>query len=981
MSCPDGPVINREFPYDKALSPPMLDRPIFECAEAVRVSGFVPCAIVRVYANITELVGEDTPPFAVADITLNRALKLGDSITATQTVLRITSTPTIVPVMVSPNDASAVSKTKPKVHADLYECGALVPVDNVVAGTRIHVQEDGVEIGSAATAADTCHVWTSQLHASRNVTAFQVLCEGSDHETKGLTSDPVRVNAAPSPIPPPTVEGSQLISGTTVVWLNGLLCGARVEIFQSGAVITNGGWYANGTRNYFPVKPLTSSPVTAIQILCGEKSPESKPATPAGRLHAPKVVGPICKGSQFAVIRDTFVNSVVVVLRNGSPIGYAGGLGSGSDVIVAFGSGRKANSGETITALQYFGTLVSPRSTPPVTVVSSLSSPSVEIFGGEPFFWPKGSEVPIDGPVFPRGRGKGPVIRMQACCSEGASIQITGPRGEEVSTLTLTELFPGYWTATWPWDSAAGWKVPDEIPVGKYTILASSKCTETKAQASFYVIFNPEDVNGPPRFGFDDTNIWFGTGINTAMGLYYHLHQSDKRIFSIAISAVNGMINSFDAAVALSRVEEGLFVYSEDYNSQDVLDMVLHHQGSGAQCADDASVLTSFMRAVGIPAHSVTADAAVEIGAGNWAFDTWVEFLSPTPEGTVDWRILHPHSFPGMAPEDRPTFGNSRFVATKSFNDIIIMANNSWVEADAEDSNLDVSYGRQACGEPDQIINKAFWIDELCEQGYWSSPHWDCSASLRAHTGGGSIELGRDALAFGKRVRGVVKAGKADDDRGVDFIELYVVGNAIESKAFPNSTFSSIRLARDAKSGQFPFTIKLPATCAAGRQILLWAKDGESTVAMLQLEVPPRLKCSVDSPEPSGLTVGKTVTFEAVLANTSSVPVTGVEVSIVVPWALVVENAQRTVGKLDPGRMTMVTWSVKPIASLTAGSVQVNVDTADGGGIKSSRVVRVRDLKAEALTAKPGTPLSESGSMKTKKTGCRCEHDGEKGGE
>jgi uncharacterized repeat protein (TIGR01451 family) len=936
----------------------MLDRPIFECAEAVRVSGYVACATVRVYANVTELIGEDIPPFAVADITLNRALRLGDSITATQTVLNITSTPTIVPVNVTTNDASAVSKTKPRVHADLYECGILVPVYNVVAGTRVHVQEDSTEVGSRATAVDSCHVWTSQLHARRDVTAFQVLCEGSDHETKGLTSDKVRVHAAPSPIPAPTVEGSQLMSGTTVVWLNGLLCGARVEVFQGGVEITSGGWYANGARNYFPVGRLTSNPVTAIQILCGEKSPESKPETPGNaQLDAPRVMGPICKGSQFAVVQDTSVNSVVVVLRNGSPIGYAGGLGPGNDVIVAFGNGQKANAGDTITALQYFGPLISPQATPPVTVLGSLSSPSVEIFGGESFFLPKGLELPIDGPVFPRGRGKGPVIRMQTCCSEDASIQITGPKGEKVSTLSLTELFPGYWTGTWPWDSAAGWKVPDEIPVGKYTIIAGSKCTEQKANVPFYVIFNPEDVNGPPRFSFDNTNIWFGAGQNSTQGLSYHLHQSDQRVFSIAISAVNGMTESFGAAVALSRAEEGLFTYGLIYNGQDVLDMILNHRGHDAQCADDASVLTSFMRAVGIPAHSVTADAGLETNAANWTFDTWVEFLSPEPGGIIDWRILHPHQYPGMAPEDRPTFGNNRSVATKSFNDIIIMANERWAEANIDDFDTDVRYGRQACGEPEQTVNKAFWVDELCERGYWSNPHWDCSASLRAS--GGRIELrGNDELAFGGKVSGLVKVGRSDS---VDFIELHVVGNAVESKAFPNSTFLSLRLSRDVTSGQFPFTIKLPATCPPGQQIFLWAKDGKSTVAMLPLEVHPRLKSSVNCPELSGaFTVGKTVTFEAILSNTSNVPVTGIEVSIVVPWALAVEGVRHTVGKLVPSHTTMVTWSVKPIAGLTAGSVHVNVDTVDGGGIKFSRGVRVLDLKAKALTVKPGVPVSEN---------------------
>ncbi|KAB5540262.1 hypothetical protein GE09DRAFT_1225719 [Coniochaeta sp. 2T2.1] len=953
MACADGPLINREFPIDKALSPPTLDQPIFECAEAVRVSGYVPCATIEVFANGSESVGKDTFPFAVADITLSRPLKLCDSITATQTVNGITSNPTILPVVVSPNDASVVKDTKPNVHSDIYECGILVPVDNLVAGTRVHVVEDDTEIGSAATAGDACNVWTNQLHALRKVRAFQILCEGSDHETQGPKSDAIQVNEAPTPIPSPVVEGTPFIPGSTVVYLSGLLCGARVEIFQGGATITSGGWWATSSLNYFAVKPLTSAAATAIQILCDEKSDVSEPRTPSGRLEAPTVVGPICEDSRFAIVRNTSVNSVVVVLRNGSPIGYAGGLGAGNDVLVGFGSGMTANAGDSITALQYYGALVSPQSSPPVSVVSSVSSPSVEIFGGEPFFLPKSSEAPIEGPVFPRGRGKGPVIRMQACCREGASIQVVGPKGE-VSKLSPTELFPGYWTATWRWGSESGRKVPDEVLVGRYMVVASSSCSTSRAEVPFYVIFNPEDVNGPPRFCFDDTNIWFGAGTNFTTGLYYHLHQSDMRVFSIAISAVNGMINSFDAAVAVARAEEALFAYGLDYNSQDVLDMVLHHQGDEAQCADDASVLTSLLRSVGIPAHSVTADAALETGRIGWTFDTWVEFLAPTPQGNTDWRVLHPHQYPGEMPEDRPTFGLRRYV-TWGENDIVVMANPRWVEADVEDTTPDVTFGRQGCGRPVQSLNKSFWVDELCEQGYWSKPHWDCSAGLRSRAGGGSIQLETGgAPKFGGKIGGVVTVPEAGYVRNIDSVNLSVIGSILESKAFSNSTFSSVRIAKDVASGTFPFTIKLPPTCAPGEQIFLWAKDEESTVAVLQLDVPPNLACTVDSPGLSDLTLGKTATFEAVLVNTTSVPITGINLSLVAPWALVVNGARRIVGTLDPSRTTMATWSVKPMAALTAGSVNVDVETVDGGGIRISHGVRVRDLKAEARTAKPG---------------------------
>ena len=146
-------------------------------------------------------------------------------------------------------------------------------------------------------------------------------------------------------------------------------------------------------------------------------------------------------------------------------------------------------------------------------------------------------------------------------------------------------------------------------------------------------------------------------------------------MFSIAIAAAHGRTDPYDTAIDIARKEEGLFAYNLNYHTQDVVDLLVNY--TDAQCADDACCLTALLRAIGIPAHPVTADAGLDTEAANWTFDTWVEFLTPH-NGVTDWRIFHPHEYPRMQPESRSTFSTTRAVATKGFNNIIVMANEAF---------------------------------------------------------------------------------------------------------------------------------------------------------------------------------------------------------------------------------------------------------------------------------------------------------------
>jgi hypothetical protein len=189
---PDRPDVNDRFPIRESLSPPMIRPPVFECVEAVYVTGLMAYAKVRIFSGLTDLLAEEEPPFGFATITLRRSVTAGESLTATQEVNGQVSSHSLQPVVAQPFDGNRIRTTKPDVIEPLFECGRIVPVGKLVPSTRLHITEDGIEIGQAAVA-DVFHsVVTQPLKAGSQVTALFVAGEGSAHEVKGPLSDPPR---------------------------------------------------------------------------------------------------------------------------------------------------------------------------------------------------------------------------------------------------------------------------------------------------------------------------------------------------------------------------------------------------------------------------------------------------------------------------------------------------------------------------------------------------------------------------------------------------------------------------------------------------------------------------------------------------------------------------------------------------------------------------------------------------------------------
>jgi hypothetical protein len=353
------PKINEEFPIrsGRELSPPIV-APVGECAKAVHVSGFIPHAIVRVFVNGTS-AGAANPYFAEADIAVSPPLKLNDAVTATQEVLGFTSSPSAPAMIVGPYPANL---NKPKVLEPLYACGRVVPVDNLNPGTVVDVYRNGsaTPIGEANVTRPWTPVVTASLNQPDMVTAVQTACPNDPGKKKvSPTSAAVPVNAAPNPPSPPTVENYPV--GADAVVLDGLFVGADLKVTDNSTPV--GGGLATADRNKAPVQPPTTaaSHVQGVQSLCTSSGPG--PAVgPSSTLGTPMIVPPLCEGQPFVTVANTYPNSIVVLFRNGSIAGMAGGdLGN---ITMALGGGAKWALGDEAQVLQYVGSTISPKSAP-----------------------------------------------------------------------------------------------------------------------------------------------------------------------------------------------------------------------------------------------------------------------------------------------------------------------------------------------------------------------------------------------------------------------------------------------------------------------------------------------------------------------------------------------------------------------------------------------------------------------------------------
>lgn len=552
------------------------------------------------------------------------------------------------------------------------------------------------------------------------------------------------------------------------------------------------------------------------QKLCTLES-ESSEEDVIDSLDPPKLMEPICEGSDRITVCDFqrgAVPYVYVKYAKTPDLGWSQVGGEieamSSCITIPLGDDIFLEEGDEVYVKEKYGNVE--RDSNAVKVVKT-SDPLTEVKNGHPFFKPEAGEQIISGPVFLRGvviAGTfGPVFEAIMCGAEKVTVDIVDPLGEMIETVTLKEVKKGHFEGGWNWKHA-NWKIPDDIPVGEYKakfkILGGSGIVET--EHPFYVIFNPAEVKSPGEFSISEKGekgIWFGSTrkdakIGKDWAKTYDLHPDDERIFGQAIKLANGGTSQYEATKlimpwvvpyryhphycqcmsdcikdcvdackeageteasckikcwdpchtkCLKKDPNKRFVYSICTSEEDTLDL-LARKDQLAQCADSANLFVAMLRAVGIPSHPVTADAAVENGQMTWAFDTWTEARLKGPSGE-DWFVFHPHE--GLGPELRDSAGGNWGVASKYFDDDVIMAKEDWYPSEVADGKEDLAFKWETnCKEPNQNFDKqAAWLDHLCLPGssgigYWGTGHWTCSPNQSSNI---SISMDKERYYVG----------------------------------------------------------------------------------------------------------------------------------------------------------------------------------------------------------------------------------------
>jgi hypothetical protein len=337
-------------PKGPVLSPPHVE-PTNNCAKSVYVDSFVPHATIRVFLGGTTLIGGPmATEFGFVAVPLNQQLNIGEQITATQTVNGVSSAPSAVMVVGQMPSTLPAPSIDPKI----YACGRVVPVHGLISGTNVTVRDvtSNTNIGGGSTpnlwGSDWDPVVTNALVQGHAITARAEACVGAPSPF----ASSVIVKPDPNPFLAPTLDAP--IVGNDAVTAHQLDTGSLLEAFQPGVI---GSGFSTGETNWMHVSPSikTSPKVTAQQTLC-QRSPKSPPVTPTTTIPAPTLVGPICPGQAQAIVRNTTINATLVLLKNGTVVGY-GGAAPGDDPL-DIAPPNTFVQGDSIQVVEYIGSLV-----------------------------------------------------------------------------------------------------------------------------------------------------------------------------------------------------------------------------------------------------------------------------------------------------------------------------------------------------------------------------------------------------------------------------------------------------------------------------------------------------------------------------------------------------------------------------------------------------------------------------------------------
>lgn len=304
-------------PDDQLLSPPWLGEPLYQCATAVTVFGFVPHAdleievdgsvTVSATAGFPEPVGETLPlpsPLVAGQAVRVRQRSPGGPISAWSD-----------PILARDHQADyPAGPPRPQINpSPVFQCGSRTGVSNLLGGGNVWITADGAEVGrvnGCATPQQGVNV-DPFYGPGQKVRAHFELCRDPSPPSVELTTQP-------GPTPLPTPDFDPVYESTEQIRITGIANGARVSVTRNGGPV--GTFRCWGGSLLLGVSPAVSTGETleASQQLCASDPPSGTGSTgvqPCSAVPAP-LVGPVQGGDTTIAVTNSVPGAQIRVYRN-----------------------------------------------------------------------------------------------------------------------------------------------------------------------------------------------------------------------------------------------------------------------------------------------------------------------------------------------------------------------------------------------------------------------------------------------------------------------------------------------------------------------------------------------------------------------------------------------------------------------------------------------------------------------------------------
>jgi hypothetical protein len=331
------------------LSPPFVVEPLYRCATAVVVRGFIAAAELdlEIDGAIVDTRAAGFPEPNGEIFQLAAPLAAGQVVRARQ---RFGGAQSAWSAPATSRDHTVdypAGLPRPRVNpAPVHECGSRTGVENLVTGCNVWIEATGTEVGRVNGAAPHQGVNVNPDYGlAQDVVAFAELCgEASPPSETHVTQPP------PSPMPAPGFE--PVYEGGQQLTVTGLANGARFDLGRNGTPL--GTWRTWGQRHLVGLNPPFSAgeAITVSQRLCPGNPPSVVVTTtvePCSKLPAPGVM-PIQAGDTRVTLTSFVPDARIQVYLNLVKVGDGGGP------IVVLTQG--VSHGDTVHVLQRLGACV-----------------------------------------------------------------------------------------------------------------------------------------------------------------------------------------------------------------------------------------------------------------------------------------------------------------------------------------------------------------------------------------------------------------------------------------------------------------------------------------------------------------------------------------------------------------------------------------------------------------------------------------------